>query len=283
MKYILFLLLPVLVSCQKDGSPDIDENVSALTIPNQPYGPDPAQKMDIYLPADRNGTETKVMILVHGGAWATGDKTDFTDYVDTMKRRMPGYAIFNINYRLSTGTANLFPTQENDVKAAIEFIYSKRNEYKISDKFVLLGASAGAHLALLHGYKQTTPVKVKAIVDFFGPTDMVDIYNNPASPLISSATVAQIVGATPTSNATLYQESSPINYVTAQSPPTMILHGGADPLVSPTQSMALNSKLQVMGVVHQYIFYPAESHGWVGANLIDSFDKIQAFLTTNVN
>ncbi len=283
MKYILFLLLPVLVSCQKDGSPDIDENVSALTIPNQPYGPDPAQKMDIYLPADRNSTETKVMILVHGGAWATGDKTDFTDYVDTMKRRMPGYAIFNINYRLSTGTANLFPTQENDVKAAIEFIYSKRNEYKISDKFVLLGASAGAHLALLHGYKQTTPVKVKAIVDFFGPTDMVDIYNNPASPLISSATVAQIVGATPTSNATLYQESSPINYVTAQSPPTMILHGGADPLVSPTQSMALNSKLQVMGVVHQYIFYPAESHGWVGANLIDSFDKIQAFLTTNVN
>ena len=52
-----------------------------------------------------------------------------------MKKRLPDYAIFNINYRLSTGISNLFPLQENDVKAALQFIFSKidlnSNEFTI--------------------------------------------------------------------------------------------------------------------------------------------------------
>lgn len=284
MKYFPLILSLVFVACQKENEPDIPSSVAAQTTLNAAYATtDPAQKMDIYLPAGRSTTSTKVMILIHGGAWSTGDKTDFTEYVDSLKRRLPDYAVFNINYRLSTGTANLFPTQENDVKAAIEFIYSKKAEYLISDKFVLLGASAGGHLALLQGYKHVSPVKVKAIVDFFGPTDMVDMYNNPASPFAAPPMIAQVVGATPVSNPALYQESSPINYVTAQSPPTIILHGGVDPLVSASQSVALKTKLLAMGVPNQYVFYPTESHGWVGVTMSDSFDKIQVFLAAHVN
>jgi acetyl esterase/lipase len=279
MKYVLLFLCVAIISCQKDN----EGGNGSSTQPDIAYGSDPAQKMDIYLPANRSSSSTKVIILVHGGAWSSGDKSDFTVYVDSLKKRLPGYAIFNINYRLSTGIANTFPAQENDVKAAVEFIYSKRAEYQVSDKFVLLGASAGAHLALLQGYKYTTPVKPKAIVSFFGPTDMTDLYNNPASPLIPAATVAQIVGATPTTNPALYQQSSPISFASAQSPPTILLHGGLDPLVSPSQAVALDNKLQATGVVHQYIFYPTESHGWVGANLTHSFNNIQLFLETNVN
>jgi dipeptidyl aminopeptidase/acylaminoacyl peptidase len=63
----------------------------------------------------------------------------------------------------------------------------------------------------------------------------------------------------------------------------MILHGGIDIVVSPSQSVALDTRLLLSGVTHQYIFYPAEGHGWVGANLSDSFNKIQAFLAANVN
>lgn len=283
MRYYLLLLSLVVIACQKETA-DMPGSGSlpASNILNVAYGTDVAQKMDIYLPARRTSTNTKVMVLIHGGAWATGDKTDFASFVDSLQRRLPGYAIFNINYRLSTGTSNSFPAQENDTKAAIEFIYAKRDEYKISDKFVLLGASAGGHLALLQGYKYNNPVKVKAIVSFFGPTDMTDLYNNPASPFIPAATIAQIVGATPTSNPALYQQSSPINFVTAQSPPTILLHGGMDPLVSPSQAAALDAKLQLMGVSHQYIFYPAEAHGWVGDNLVHSFNQVQAFLTANV-
>jgi len=282
MRYYILLLGIVFISCKKsndNGGP----TPPAQTMMNTSYGTDAAQKMDIYLPAGRSSSKTRVLIMIHGGAWGTGDKVDFDAYVDTLKRREPSYAIFNINYRLSTGTSNTFPSQEMDVKAAVEFIYSKRAEYGISEKFVLLGGSAGGHLALLQGYKYNSPVKVKAIVDFFGPADMTDLYNNPASPLIPTTLVATIVGATPVSNPGLYQQSSPINFITAQSPPTIILHGGADPLVSPNQSIALRNKLQIAGVTYQYIFYPTEGHGWTGSNLTDSFNQVQAFLNANVN
>jgi acetyl esterase/lipase len=271
-----------LYSCQKDmdnGNPaPLPEKVEL----NVAYGADPAQKIDVYLPQGRNTSTTKVMIMIHGGGWTQGDKSEFTAYVDTLKRRLPGYAIFNINYRLATGSGNFFPIQENDVKAALDFIYSKRNEYFISDKYVLLGASAGGHLALLQAYKYTTPVKIKAVVDFFGPTDLVNMYNNPPNPLVPLL-LLQVTGGNPSTHASMYQQSSPLNFITAQSPPTIILHGGVDIVVAPSQSVLLKNQLQTAGVVHQYVFYPTENHGWTGANLADSFDKIQAFISTNVN
>lgn len=279
---IIFIASLSILSCQKESNLGTTE-LAAQTQLNIAYGTDASQKMDIYLPASRTTAATKVMVLIHGGGWSTGDKTDFTAYVDTLKRRLPGYAIFNINYRLATGAVNLFPTQENDVKAAIEFIYGKRNEYKISDKYILLGTSAGAHLSLLQANKYTNPVKIKAVVDFFGPTDLVDMYNNPASAFAPPSAVSAVVGATPTTNLTLYQQSSPITFISAQSPPTIILQGGVDILVSPSQSVSLKNKLQSFSVTHQYVFYSTENHGWVGANLTDSFDKIGIFLAANVN
>ena len=285
MKNLLLILASSLfiISCQKESDGGGTAPLTEQTQLNVAYGTDASQKMDIYLPANRTIATTKVIILIHGGGWSSGDKADFTTYVDTLKKRLANYAIININYRLASGTSNLFPTQENDVKAAIEFIYSKKTEYAISDKFVLLGTSAGGHLSLLQAYKYNTPVKIKAVVDFFGPTDLVDLYNNPASVLAPPAAVAAVVGATPTTNLTLYQQSSPINFAVATSPPTIILQGGVDVLVSPVQSATLNTRLQTLGVIHQYVFYPTENHGWTGANLTDSFDKIAAFLAANVN
>lgn len=285
-RLLIFTTVVFLLSCKKENNPG--PNPGPVPIPektelNVAYGTDALQKMDVYLPASRTTTTTKVIILIHGGGWSSGDKADFTAYVDTLKRRLPGYAVININYRLASASGNLFPTQEIDVKAAIDFIYSKRNEYAISDKFVLLGTSAGGHLSLLQAYKYSTPVKIKAVVDFFGPNDLVDMYNNPASIFAPPAALAAVVGGTPSTHLTLYQQSSPINFVTAQSPPTIILQGGVDVLVSPSQSATLNNKLQTFGVIHQYVFYPTENHGWTGANLTDSFDKIAVFLNTNVN
>ena len=276
--FLLILVLFTLIfsSCKKDDDTEQDLSVTML---NVSYGSNSQQKMDVYLPATRSTTDTKVMIMIHGGAWNSGDKVDFNEYVDSLKKREPTYAIFNINYRLAN-VSDLFPAQELDIKAAVEFIYNKRQEYKISEKFVLVGASAGAHLASLQGYKYSTPVKPKAIIDFFGPTDLIDMYNNPPNALVQPLLVA-VTGVTPTTN-TLYMQSSPINYITSQSPPTTILHGGTDIVVDPSQSVLLNTRLQTAGVIHQYFFYPTEGHGWVGANLSDSFNKIQAFLAANV-
>lgn len=272
------LFLGVFISsCKKDDGVEEDMSVSAL---NVAYGSNAQQKMDVYLPANRSTTATKVIIMIHGGGWNTGDKSDFNAYVDSLKKREPSYAIFNINYRLANAP-DIFPAQEQDVKAAVEFIYDKRSEYMISDKFVLIGASAGAHLALLQGYKYATPVRPKAIIEFFGPTELVEMYNNPPNPLVQPL-LFSVTGATPVSNNALYAQSSPVNFISSQSPPTMILQGGADIVVSPSQSALLNTKLTMGGVTHQYVFYPTEGHGWVGANLIDSFNKIQAFLAANV-
>ena len=278
--YLLLLLFIVTIfsSCNKDDDTEQDLSVTML---NVSYGTDAQQKMDIYLPANRSSTNTKVIIMIHGGGWNTGDKADFNEYVDSLKKREPSYAIFNINYRLAN-TPDIFPAQEQDVKAAVEFIYNKRQEYQVSDKFVLVGASAGAHLALLQGYKYLTPVKPKAIINFFGPTDLVALYNNPPNPFVQP-TLLSVTGGTPATNNAIYTQSSPINFVSSQSPPTMILHGGIDIVVSPSQSVSLDTKLLIAGITHQYVFYPTEGHGWVGANLTDSFNKIQAFLAANVN
>jgi acetyl esterase/lipase len=279
---LVALLSVCLLSCIKEVDP-----VSAPTLPektelNVAYGFHAAQKLDLYLPAGRTNN-TKAIIVIHGGGWSTGDKSDLTPYIDTLKKRLPGYAIFNLNYRLATGTSDLFPTQENDVKAAVDFIYGKKNDYVISDKWAMLGVSAGAHLSLLHAYKYTVPVKIKAVVDFFGPADLIDMYNNPASIFAPPSALAAVTGGTPGTHLSLYQQSSPVTFINAQTSPTIILQGGLDPLVSVNQATTLKNLLQTNGVTHQYIFYPTEGHGWSGANLTDSFDKIGLFLTATVN
>jgi dipeptidyl aminopeptidase/acylaminoacyl peptidase len=145
---------------------------------------------------------------------------------------------------------------------------------------VLLGVSAGGHLALLQGYKYNDP-KIAAIIDFFGPTDLVSMYKNPWHPLVPYA-LQMITGTTPTANAELYRQSSPINFVSSASAPTLILHGGRDHVVDVSQSKALKNKLDNAGVKNELIIYPEQRHGWYGATLSRSFDKIEEFLDANV-
>lgn len=277
--FCVFAMNLLVISCKKN---ETTSNKYETTL-NVKYGADPAQSIDVYLPVTRSSSSTKAMILIHGGGWNSMDKKDFNRYVDTMKRRLPDFAIFNLNYRLANGTSNLFPTQENDVKAAVEFINGKLTEYRISNKFVFLGGSAGAHLSLLQGYKNNATLKPKVIVDFFGPTDMKDLYENPGIPVIGPQTIAAVVGGTPTQLRALYESSSPINYVNTSSVPTIILHGGVDVLVKPVQSERLRDKLLQSNIANQYVFYPSENHGWEGANLYDSFNKIEAFIKAHID
>lgn len=280
MKHLLsfaFVAL-IFVSCQKEVAVD-NPQAAEKTILNIAYGTSTEQRMDVYLPANRTTTTTKVLVLIHGGAWTTGDKADFDEYIPVFRQRLPDYALFNINYRLAKlPDADLFPTQETDVKAALDFILSKGAEYSFNkEKLAVFGASAGSHLALLQSYKNPE-TNVKALVDMFGPTDMVDLYNN-ASSQIEQLAIKALLSGTPTTNAALYQSSSPINFVSAQSPPTLILHGGLDPLVPLSQSLTLKSRLESANVPVQLVIYPDEAHGWTGASLTDSYEKIATFLS----
>ncbi|GAB3428191.1 alpha/beta hydrolase [Niabella aquatica] len=286
MKQILLYLLltATFFSCSKDDDFRPDEpKADAAQEKNVKYGSNSLQTLDYYLPANRSATSTKVIILIHGGAWADGDKGDasFQPVVDSIRKRLPDWAIFNLNYRLATVTGgNRFPAQEEDIKTAVQYIYDRRQTFGVSDKWVLAGASAGAHLALLQAYKYNTPIKPKAVIDFFGPADMAALYN--WSDAATKIGLGILLNGTPTGNPTMYYNSSPVNYVSA-APPTIILQGGLDDTVPKEQSEALRDKLAAQGTIHEYILYPNQTHGWSDPAIwYDCLNKVQSFLSVNV-
>lgn len=277
--------MSIYTSCQRSANAEITpiqlNSHQAYTLKDVSYGQDTAQRMDIYLPANRSVDSTKSIILIHGGGWTNGSKNDFLTYIDSFHRRMPDYAIFNINYRLVDGI-NLFPTQENDVKAAMDFIIARTRQYGISkDKLVLLGVSAGGHLALLQAYKYKQP-GIKAVIDFFGPTDLTAMYQKPWHPYVPMV-LQMITGTSPRENAKLYRESSPLNYVSRHAAPTLIFHGSADQIVNVSQSKALRQQLEKWGVPNELVIYPGQRHGWYGSTLTNSFDRMEKFLDEHVN
>jgi acetyl esterase/lipase len=281
MKPLLALLITMstLLSCGKHADQQTQQQtrLPAQTFFNVPYGGDSAQKMDVYLPEGRSAASTKSIILIHGGSWTAGNKTDLNSYIDSFKTRLPHYAIFNLNYRL-VSAVNRFPAQEQDIAAAVALIADSAAAYGIDkNSLVLVGISAGAHLALLQAYKYTTPVAAKAVIDFFGPADLVSMYNKPWHPLVPTL-LQMATGTAFENNPELYKSSSPVTFITPQSAPTLILHGGRDVIVSLSQSQALEKKLQAAGVLHDLILYSGEGHGWHGRNMAHSFDAIESFL-----
>ena len=282
MKMILSLLfsMSLFTACQISDKPSVEYPLPEKKLTNISYGDDSLQIMDIYLPANRKAGQTKSIILIHGGGWNGGSKSDFITYIDSFRKRMPDYAIFNLNYRL-VNHGHLFPAQEDDVKAAINFIIDNAEEYQVNKKgFVLLGASAGAHLALLHAYKNAEK-EVKAVINFFGPTDLLTMYKKPWHPLVPHA-LKMITGVTPDHNIDIYKQSSPINYITHTSVPTLIFHGEKDNVVHISQSDILKERLKQQGVAHEMIVYKNARHGWSGASLTHSFNKIEEFLKAHV-
>ena len=285
MKSILLLLaMPLVIgfsSCKKSES--ADGEVKQQDIMNVSYGADASQKLDIYLPANRNSDKTKVLVFIHGGSWSGGDKSEFTSAISALRLMLPAYAIFNLNYRLATSASTRFPAQINDVQSAIDFIATKSAEYKINgNKIGLIGASAGAQLALLQAYKNNSNGKIKAVVDLFGPADLTTLYNNHPFPTVSQPTLVTYLGTTPSANATLYQQASPITFVTSTSVPTQIFHGELDYVVPIAQSTSLKTKLQSFSVKVEMVTYAGEGHGWFGSNLIDTYSKVVTFIQQNV-
>lgn len=63
--------------------------------------------MDIYLPASESSVVSKVVVLVHGGAWFSGEKADMLEFIPFLKRDFPDYCIANMNYRLGLWGINL--------------------------------------------------------------------------------------------------------------------------------------------------------------------------------
>jgi len=249
---------------------------------NVSYGRDTAQKLDIYLPAGRDATHTKVVLFIHGGSWVGGDKMEFDDAINAIRTRLPGYALFNMNYRLASNR-NRFPCQVADISDALHFIENRSGEFGVNaNKVCLVGASAGAHLALLEAYKNNQDGKIKAVVDLFGPSDLKDLYNNHPIPQEARYVLLNLMGKTPSHAPQLYEDASPINFINKQTVPTLIFHGSNDIVVPITQSQALKAKLLANDVKVEMTTYALEGHGWYGKNLADTYSKTINFIKENV-
>ena len=79
------------------------------------------QKFDLYLPANRT-SNTKTLILVHGGGWSSGDKADMNPIKDLIRQDLPNLAIVNINYRLADVNNKPYPMQIDDITSIINHL-----------------------------------------------------------------------------------------------------------------------------------------------------------------
>lgn len=237
------------------------------------YGDDPKQKMDVYLPAQAK-SKTPAIILIHGGSWIAGDKVNMVHWLKPLQREFPDYVIFDINYRLASrqNNSNQWPVQINDVVKAVAFIKTKAKDYNINKKkFILIGESAGAQLALVEGFNRDPDHAVKVVVDLFGPADMVNLYQ-------AHHELALLMNGTPATIPDVYADASAVDHVDKKSPPTIIFHGTADPIVPIRESDSLNVNLKKANVPVSYVTYPGKGHGWRGNELIDTYNKAVEFI-----
>ncbi|WP_187174456.1 alpha/beta hydrolase [Algoriphagus sp. AK58] len=256
---LLFFSAFFLFACSIDQE-NSSEILPALEISNTSYGADPRQKMDIFLPAGRSSDKTPVLIYIHGGAWIDGDKSEFVQVKPLVEQAFPGFAMISLNYRLYdfVSRQNRFPAQEEDVKSALSFVRSKLAEWNVSDDILLSGASAGAHLALLHGLKNRES-DIRGLIAFFPPTDLTSLFgfNN-----LTTLGLTEIMGGTPQTVPTVYQNASPVNFASSDDPPTIFFHGETDQVVPISQSERLETALKNAQIRHQFIRVPNQGHGF---------------------
>ena len=277
------LCLFILYSCSKNevielpDTDSLDPTVYYEAL-NVSYGNDAKQTFDIYLPANRT-EDTKIMVLVHGGGWSGGDKSEMNAFRDFVKQELPNLAIVNMNYRLADDNNSPYPMQINDITSVINYLKENRENYTIDDDFGFVGVSAGGHLSLLWSYAFDTDNDVKMVCSVVGPTNFTDsAYLNNTDPALQE--LIDLFGIDPTTE--FLEEVSPLHRVTASAPPTILFYGGQDPLIPTTQGTAMRDKLEMLGVTHQFTLYPNEGHGWIGLDLLDTGIKLKAFTQTHL-
>ncbi|WP_241664780.1 alpha/beta hydrolase [Seonamhaeicola maritimus] len=279
-----FLILAICFSCETektDINPEegiIIETLEAYQELDVSYGSDTNQTFDLYLPENRT-TNTKTIILVHGGGWTSGDKSSMNYIKDLLLQEIPDLAIVNINYRLADANNLAYPMQINDITSIVNHLKDKQLEYVISDKIGFIGTSAGGHLSLLWSYAFDTESKVNMVCSIVGPTNFTDPeYLNSTDPTILG--LISSFGLNPTIE--FLEEVSPYHQVTAGAPPTILFYGGQDPLIPESQGIDLSLKLQDLNVKEEFVFYPNEGHGWIGVNTLDTWAKLKLFTINNL-
>lgn len=270
----LFFFVTIVVLAQRQNrgtSPKIPEDVTVHRDIAYVTDGHERQKLDLYVPAD-TGKNLPLIIWVHGGAWLGGSKKRYTPkaYLSA------GYAGASINYRLSQHA--IFPAQIEDVKAAVRWLRANAETYRLDpDRFAAWGSSAGGHLVAMLGTtgdvvefevgeNLEVSSKVQAVVDYFGPTDFLQmdahrlseglVHDAPDSP------ESKLVGGPIQEHKDRVAKANPITYVSKDNPPFLIIHGDQDKLVPYHQSVLLKEALEAVGAPVTFYRVEGGGHGW---------------------
>ena len=185
------------------------------------------------------------IVVIYGGGWQNGtpDKNEaFSRYMANQD-----YTVIAIDYRHAPKYR--FPTQLNDVRLALQYIRDNALDLEVDlEKMAIMGRSAGGQLALLSGYENDF-IKFKAVVDYYGSINLTHGYKYPPSPdpINTREVLESYLGDNPDNLPDLYQQASPINYVKANLPPTLLIYARRDHIVKASAGERMAYKLNDSG------------------------------------
>jgi acetyl esterase/lipase len=214
--------------------------------------------LDIYVPPD--GRRNPVIVQVYGGAWRAGGPADDATFARYFAAR--GYVVFAIDYRHAPGWR--WPTQIEDVRAALAWISAHAADYGgDATRLALWGRSSGAQLALVAAYEPDA-LPVRAVVDFYGPVDLVRGYREPPrpDPLDVRSVTESFLGGTPDDVPGPYRDASPVTYAVRPLPPTLLVYGDRDNVVPARFGAALAQRLSATGTTAILLRIPWSQHAF---------------------
>ncbi|MGE3819009.1 MAG: alpha/beta fold hydrolase [Isosphaeraceae bacterium] len=229
-------------------------------------------RLDVYRPdGPPPATGFPVLVAIHGGGWRGGSKGEYGRSLLPLVRK--GIALVAVDYQLASPGSPAWPASLTDVLAALDWVGAHARDYDLDrDRVALIGASAGAHLALMAAFPpervtstdlartgQGKKVQVKAVIDFYGPTDLARLHESSPG---AAGPVEGLTGGSPSAVPEIYREASPRWRVRRGGPPVLIYHGTEDLLVPPEQSIRLAEALETAGVEHRLVIVPGARHGF---------------------
>lgn len=212
--------------------------------------------VDIYQPM--RGGPYPAIVQIYGGAWQRG--VPGNDAPFAARLAASGYVVFAIDYRKAP--AWKWPAQLDDVQAALAWVRVHASEYSAdASKLALFGRSAGGQLAVVAGLQDPG---VTAIISFYGPVNLTTGWRYPPrpDPIGSRAVLEAFIGGTPDQMPERYQQASPITFVSATAPRTLLIYGSRDHIVQPHYGRNLHAALTAVGVNSEFVEIPWGDHAF---------------------
>jgi acetyl esterase/lipase len=238
-------------------------------------------KLDVYVP--RSAGPHPTVLQFHGGGWVGGSREG------VLLRALPllemGFAVVNVSYRL--GRVAPAPAAVEDCLCALRWVIRNAKEYGFDvNRLVTTGYSAGGHLALTTAMipasagldrqcPGTEPLRVAAVVNWYGITDVADLIDGANTRMYA----VEWLGSRP-DRAEVAKRVSPLTYMRKDLPPILTIHGDADPTVPYAHATRLHTALQQAGVTNELVTIPKGLHGnFPRPDQLRAVDAVRAFLT----